>query len=135
MVMGPHFGDHRGQRRGAEGGANRGAGVARERGWVGKRDKGKGTLCQVVAVEASYLLNPHLNPLWQEALLFPLCRWGKEGSEKRRSRLLYFGLSSPPLPVLEAAPPSTWFLLPQLHPMGPPCCSMVLTPSTIGLGQ
>jgi len=54
MVMGPHFGDHRGQRRGAEGGGNRGAGVAREQGWVGKRDRGKGTLGQAEVVGASY---------------------------------------------------------------------------------
>ena len=74
MVMGPHFGDHRGQRRGAEGGGNRGAGVAGEQGWVRKRDKGKGTLGQAEVVEASYFLNPHLNPSWQEALWFPLYR-------------------------------------------------------------
>lgn len=74
MVMGPHFGDHRGQRRGAEGGGNRRAGVAGEQGWVRKRDKGKGTLGQVEVVEASYFLNPHLSPSWQEALWFPLYR-------------------------------------------------------------
>lgn len=55
MVMGPHFGDHRGQRRGAKGRGNRGAGVAREQGCVGTRDRGKGTLGQAEVVEASCL--------------------------------------------------------------------------------
>ena len=49
MVRGPHVGDHRGWKRGAEGG------MAREEGWVGKRDKGKGTLCHTVALEACCL--------------------------------------------------------------------------------
>ena len=93
--------------------------MAREERWVGERDEGKGTLCRAVsgfgiqapvpAPEAGHLLNPHLDPLWQE-VPFPL-QMGKQSSEKW-SAPLCFGLPFPPCsgnstPIYPAPPPCT----------------------------
>lgn len=118
----------------------RGAGRPGRRGGWGKGTKGKAPCVEQCLGLESRPQSWHLKLVTSRILISTLCgrkflslyRWGSKAPRNGVRRCVSV---CPSHPVLETARPSTQLLLPALHPMGPPCCSMVLTPSTIGLGQ